>query len=351
MKVSIIIPTYNERENLPILLEKIFRVFKENSIDGEVVVVDDASPDNTGKVADRLVKRYKNIRVLHRETKSGLSSAVLDGIEIAKGDIIGVMDADLSHPPEEIPRFLKAMKKADFAIGSRYKKGSRIEDWNLKRKIISRSAKLLAKPLTNISDPLSGFLFFRKNLIKGIKLDPKGFKIGLEILVKARPKKIVEIPHTFIGRKKGESKLKAVEYLNYLHHIISLYFLKIEQFLKFCVVGSLGTITNLLILYGLTEFANIWYIFSAVVAFVIAATQNFILNKIWTFKDRRNGKAFVAKQWTKFFTISILSLGINLIVLYTLVEFFGVWYIFAQILATLVALSVNFLGNKTWTFI
>lgn len=350
MKVSIIIPTYNERENLPLLIEKIFKIFRENSIDGEVVVVDDNSPDGTGKIAEKFKKKYK-MQVLHRKSKLGLSSAVLDGIAIAKGDVIGVMDADLSHPPEEIPKFLKAIENgADFAIGSRYKKGGKIENWEIKRKIISKGAKLLAKPLTNITDPTSGFFFFRKNLINGIELNPKGFKIGLEILVKAKPKKIVEIPHTFVGRKKGESKLKSIEYLNYLHHLFSLYFFKAEQFLKFCVVGGLGTIVNLAILYGLVEFVKLWYVFGAAIAFVIAATHNYILNKIWTFKDRRTGKTFIAKQWTQFFVISIFSLGINLAVLYGLVEFFGLWYIFAQLIAIFVALFSNFLGNKYWTF-
>jgi len=350
MKFSIIIPTYNEKENLPLLAEKIFKVFKESSIDGEVVVVDDNSPDGTGKIAEKLKKKYK-VQVLHRKAKLGLSSAVLDGIKIAKGDVIGVMDADGSHPPEEIPKFFDAIENgSDFAIGSRYKKGGKIGDWELKRKIVSKGAKLLAKPLTNISDPLSGFFFFRKNLINGIELNPKGFKIGLEILVKSKHKKIVEIPHTFIVRRKGESKLKLVEYINYLHHLFFLYFLKAKQFLKFCIVGGLGTIVNLAVLYSLVEFVKLWYIFAAVIAFVIAATHNYVLNKIWTFEDRRTGKVFVVKQWIKFFTISVFSLCINLLVLWFLVEFVNLWYIFAQIIAIFVALFSNFLGNKYWTF-
>jgi dolichol-phosphate mannosyltransferase len=350
MKVSIIVPTYNERENLPLLVEKISKVLEENSIDGEIVVVDDNSPDGTGEIAEKLKKKYK-MQVLHRKGKLGLSSAVLDGIKIAKGDIIGVMDADLSHPPEEIPKFLKEIKEgADFVIGSRYKKGGKVEDWETKRKIISKVAKFLAKPLTNITDPLSGFFFFRKKLIDGIELNPKGFKIGLEILVKAKPKKVVEIPYTFVGRKRGKSKLNLKEYSNYLHHLLLLYFFKAEQFLKFCVVGGLGTIVNLVILYCFVEFFKFWYISSATIAFVIAATHNYILNKIWTFKDKRVGKKFIAKQWTKFFVVSTLSLGINLTVLYALVEFFGLWYIFAQIVAIFAALLSNFFGNKYWTF-
>jgi dolichol-phosphate mannosyltransferase len=231
MRVSIIIPTYNERENLPLLVEKLSEILEENFVDGEIVIVDDNSPDGTGEIAEKLKEKYK-MQVLHRKAKLGLSSAVLDGAKIAKGDIIGVMDADLSHPPEEIPKFLRAIKEADFVIGSRYKKGGKIENWDLKRKIVSKGAKFLAKPLTSVTDPLSGFFFFRKKLLEGIKLNPKGFKIGLEILVKAKPKKIVEIPYTFVGRKKGKSKLNLKEYSNYLHHLLSLYFFKFLKFAK-----------------------------------------------------------------------------------------------------------------------
>ncbi|MDI6798855.1 MAG: glycosyltransferase family 2 protein [Candidatus Aenigmarchaeota archaeon] len=350
MKVSIIIPTYNERENLPIAVERIFKVFKENRIEGEVVVVDDNSPDKTGKIAERLKKRHK-MQVLHRRAKLGLSSAVLEGFNVAKGEILGVMDADLSHPPETIPKLIKAIENgADIAVASRYIKNGGIEGWGIKRKVISKAATFLAKGLTSLADPVSGFFFLKKDVLDEVELNPKGYKIGLEIFAKSKDKKIMEVPYVFFERKLGKSKLNLKEIGNYILHLSSLYFFKAKQFFKFCIVGGLGTIVNLAILYSLVEFAGLWYIIAAALAFVIAATHNYILNKIWTFEDKRAGKKFIAKQWSKFFVISVFSLGINLFVLWSLVEFAGLWYIFAQIIAIFVALFNNFLGNKYWTF-
>jgi dolichol-phosphate mannosyltransferase len=350
--VSIIIPTYNEKENLPNLVEMIFIELHKNDLEGEVVVVDDDSPDGTGKIADHLKKKY-NLKVLHRKDKRGLSSAVLDGFEIADGDIIGVMDADFSHPPERIPELVEPIKKrkADMAIGSRYIPGGDIINWTIKRKIVSRGATLIARPLTKIKDPMSGFFFFKKEVIEGVDLSPKGYKICLEIIVKGNHKKVIEIPYTFRDREIGKSKLNLKEYLNYLFHVQGLYSYKCStryQFTKFCIVGGIGMLINLAILYALVEYAGLWYILAASIAFVIAVINNFVWNKFWTFNDV-NIKG-VGKQFTKFFVISVISLGINLAVLYALVEYMFTWYMLAQIIAIVFATGSNFIGNKFWTF-
>lgn len=227
-KVSVIIPTYNEKENIKILIPKIFEVFRKNRINGEVIIVDDNSPDGTGDAADQLSKKF-NVKVLHRKGKLGLSSAAVDGFKIASGDILGVVDADFSHPPEVIPKMIKCLDKADFVVGSRYTKGGGVENWSLKRIIISKGAGFLARGLTNVKDPMSGFFFFRRDVIKDTKLNPKGFKICLEILVKGDYKNVVEMPYTFAIRKFGESKLNWKEVYNYIKHVISLYWYKINE--------------------------------------------------------------------------------------------------------------------------
>ena len=140
MKLSLVIPTYNEKENIQKIIQKIQREFKENKINGELIIVDDNSPDGTGAILDKLKTKQKNLKVIHRTGKLGLSSAVLEGWKIAEGDILGVMDADLSHPPEKIKHLFFPIKdnKADFTIGSRYIPGGRIEGWNIKRKLMSK---------------------------------------------------------------------------------------------------------------------------------------------------------------------------------------------------------------------
>ena len=204
--VSIIIPTYNERGNIQRLLKRTFRVFQERNIEGEMVIVDDASPDGTGKLAQELGKHYP-LQVLIRKDKRGLASAVLDGFRIAKGEILGVMDGDLSHPPEEIPQLMEPIieGRADFVIASRYVEGGDMENWTPKRKIVSRAATILARPLTKIKDPLSGFFLLKKAVVTHAKLDPKGYKIGLEIIVRGDFKNVVEVPYTFKNIEYGKS--------------------------------------------------------------------------------------------------------------------------------------------------
>jgi dolichol-phosphate mannosyltransferase len=225
VEVSIIIPTYNEAQNIEKLVKKIATL----GLDSEIIIVDDNSPDKTGKIAESLKKDYKNLEVLHR-TERGLASAVVEGFKKSKGAIIGVLDADFSHPLNVIPVMLEAINsgKADLVVGSRYIEGGRIIGWSLFRKITSKGAILLSRPLTGIKDSVSGFFFFKKKIIKDLEFNPKGYKIGLEVIVKGKYEKVVEIPYTFTNRKSGKSKLGVGEYANYLLHLLKLYRYKIK---------------------------------------------------------------------------------------------------------------------------
>lgn len=182
------------------------------------------------KLQKILQKKY-NIRLIHRKGKLGLGSAVSEGFKLAKTNIVGVMDADLSHPPDAIPRIAGPLLKeeADFVIGSRYEPGGGIEEWLLYRKIISGVAKFMARPLTNAGDPLSGFFFLNKDILKGIKLEHKGYKICLEILVKARYKRLKEVPYIFRNRFVGQSKMDIKENITYIKNVINLMRYKIRR--------------------------------------------------------------------------------------------------------------------------
>lgn len=223
IEVSVIIPTFNERDNLPILLERITKAL--NGTSSEIIIVDDNSPDGTWKRAEELREQYENLRVLRRTDKRGLSSAVLDGFEMAQGDILGVIDADLSHPPEKIPELLEPIfnGEAEMTIGSRYIDEGGIEKWSFLRKLYSKTATLLVLGLTKVKDPMSGFLFLRKEVIENKELNPLGFKIGLEILVKGNYKSALEVPIIFGDRAYGESKLGGGVVLEYLIQLSNLY--------------------------------------------------------------------------------------------------------------------------------
>lgn len=353
MDLSIVIPTYNEKDNIQKLIQQVQSEFKTNSIKGEIIVVDDNSPDGTGEILENLKKKIKNLKIIHRKGKLGLSSAVLGGWKIANGRVLGVMDADLSHPAEKIPEMYKIIKKkeADFVIGSRYIKGGDIRGWGIKRKIMSKIATLFAKPFTKVKDPMSGFFMIKKECIEKKEFNSRGFKILLELILKAKYKNIKETPIVFINRTEGKSKAESREILYYLKNLLGYWKYRrkvIDEFLKFALVGFIGTLINLLVLYSFTEFLGIYYILSAVFAFLVAATSNFILNKVWTFKEKIGHKIFA--KYYKFLSVSIVALVVNLFFLYTFTKFLKIYYLISQVLAIGISLIINFIGNKIWTF-
>lgn len=353
MDLSVIIPTYNEKENIKKLLENLYKEFKDNKINGEVIIVDDNSPDKTGEIVEKLKKRYKTLQIIHRKGKLGLSSAVLEGFAVSKSSILGVMDADLSHPAEKVPEMFKAIKnnEAEFVIGSRYIKNGKIVGWGAYRKVLSKGATLFARVFTKVKDPMTGFFMIQKKCIENKKLNPKGFKILLEIIIKADYKNVKEIPITFVNRTEGKSKAGFGEIFYYLQNLVGYLPHKksvIGEFFKFAFVGLIGTIINLLILYSLTEYFGIYYLFSAIFSFVIAATSNFFFNKIWTFKEKAREETL--KKYAQFFSVSVAALIINLLFLYIFTEVFGIYYLISQAIAIGIALIINFTGNKIWTF-
>jgi dolichol-phosphate mannosyltransferase len=221
--LGIVVPTYNERDRLKDLVEKIFSTYAAAGIDGEVVIVDDNSPDGTGALADELA-RGRRITVVHRPGKSGLGTAVIEGFGRASAPIVGVLDADLSHPPELLPGMYAAMcsTSADFVIGSRYIPGGGTRNWGLGRLLMSRFACVLARTVTPIRDATSGFFLIRRDLAQDVRISAGGFKICLELLVRGRPASVIEVPYVFVGRTAGESKMNAKEALGYLKQLAGL---------------------------------------------------------------------------------------------------------------------------------
>jgi dolichol-phosphate mannosyltransferase len=221
--VSVIVPTYNERDNLAPLMERVFRTL--DPADAEVVIVDDDSPDRGAEEAARLGARFP-IRCLVRRNQRGLATAVIAGLRAAAGDLCVVMDADLSHPPESIPDLLRALNDpgVSAAVGSRFVPGGRIDlHWPLHRRLNSLLGRLLARPLTPVRDMMSGFFCVRRAELELAALRPVGYKILLELIVRHGWKNVVEIPITFSDRAAGKTKLSVGEQLRYLRHLARLY--------------------------------------------------------------------------------------------------------------------------------
>jgi dolichol-phosphate mannosyltransferase len=225
--LSMVVPTYNERDRIAELVAAVFAACEEHEVSLEMVIVDDNSPDGTGEVADQLAQT-RRVKVVHRTGKLGLGTAVVAGFEVASAPILGVMDADFSHPPSLVPRLLRTFHatNADVVVGSRYIAGGSTPDWPLKRRLLSRFACLLARPLSPIRDPASGFFLIRRDVAYGVPIKAGGFKILLELLVRAWPQRLVEVPYRFDDRELGESKMSMREATGYLVQLRDLYQLR-----------------------------------------------------------------------------------------------------------------------------
>ena len=372
-QVSIIIPTYNESENILRILRSIGEIIPKN-IPTQTIVVDDNSPDGTGKLVEDYLKTVKKmadntIEIIHRKTKDGLGSAILKGIQQAKGDTIVVMDCDFSHPPQIIPKLLESIKKYqyDIAVASRYIKGGEIQGWSLKRKLMSKFATLIAKKGLGINthDPMSGFFAFKRNIINGLNIDAIGYKILLEILVKTKNVTIKEIPYTFQDRESGSSKLGIKTIFEYFKSVWKLYrygkplekqekrssvkFL--SKAARFYTVGASGFIVNYLISLLFTGgISDMWYLHANVLGIIASITTNFILNKAWTFGDRDFGIKKTISQYGKFAMFSSFGALVQLGMVYLLVDSADIVYPMALILAVMTAAFGNFVFNKKFTF-
>jgi dolichol-phosphate mannosyltransferase len=395
--LSVIIPTYNEYENILQLVE----IIKDKLPDGlftEIIIVDDNSPDGTGKLIANYIEnaltkvcsgiqqahenssnfaintRESIVRLVRRENKSGLISAILQGIKSSTGKYILVMDADFSHPPETVPLLINELLRDpnSIVVASRYIRGGSIRGWPYKRLLLSRLAAKIAihgLKLCNVRDPISGFFAFPRHIIENIRFDTYGYKLLLEILVKAQGVRVKEIPYTFIDRKSGESKFDNRVMLDYLKAVWHLYrygresklvtakeekrrsVLFLSKAARFYSVGATGLLLNYIVSMMLTKgiISNFWYLQASTIGIMLSITSNFFLNKIWTFEDRNFSPRNTLKQYGMFLGLSTVGGVVQLILLYLFVQS-GFQYTASLVLAVAAASVSNFLLNKKWTF-
>jgi len=224
-KFSLVIPTYNERENVVTILRRL-QTLLDGAMPGEyeLIVVDDDSPDRTWEAAEALTAEIPAVRVIRRVDDRGLATAVVAGWKTAQGEFLGVIDADLQHPPEVVLKFVEALENgADLVVGSRHVEGGGTKDWSLIRRILSRGARalgcLILPAAGAVSDPMSGFFALRRDAVDFAELRPLGYKILLEVLGRGRFSKIEEVGYVFQARTEGASKVTWRLYWEYLVQI------------------------------------------------------------------------------------------------------------------------------------
>jgi len=224
MKIAVILPTYNEKENIKKLVPTLSKVFKKNKINGEVIIVDDNSPDGTGDAAELLAKKYP-VRTVHRNEKLGIGSAYVAGMNATDADIFFTMDADLQHDPEIIPTFLPKLKNHDIVIGARYTKGGKMNlCWY--RKMVSKGANTLVQNILGIPVPdvTSGYRAYNRKILKTLRkhsISSKGYVFLTEILFYALKDgaKVTEVPIIFNERQIGNSKLTKFEMVLFFYRV------------------------------------------------------------------------------------------------------------------------------------
>lgn len=312
-EVSIVVPTYCEVENLPVLVPQIDAAMKRDHTSYEVVIVDDNSQDGTDELCTQLAKSYP-IRFITRREERGLASAVVRGLHEAQGEVLVVMDADLSHPPEAIPDLVEACRSpdADFSIGSRYVEGGSIDsNWTRFRHWNSQVASYLARGLTAAKDPMSGFFAIKKTTFeRADKIRPLGYKIGLELLVRCNCRRVVEVPIAFQDRTRGNSKLTFGQQWLYVQHLGRLYPAKyagLARVARFGAVGLSGMavdLSMLCLLQPVTSFA-----FARALAIWVAMTWNFFLHRGFTFQAKTSDP--IGRQYGKFAGVCLLGATVN----------------------------------------
>jgi dolichol-phosphate mannosyltransferase len=228
LRLSVVIPTFNESKNLVELVRQLTEELDPELGDQyELIVLDDDSPDGTWELAAGMTAAYPKLRVVRRRGEKGLSTAVIRGWQISRGEVLAVIDGDLQHPPEVLIRLWQAIGKADLAVASRNVEGGGVSDWSLVRRILSRGAQflglvLLPGVLGRLSDPMSGCFMVRRSAIAGIPLNPLGYKILVEVVGRGRICSIDEVGYIFRERTTGESKVTWRIYLDYLRHLVRL---------------------------------------------------------------------------------------------------------------------------------
>ena len=360
--LSLILPTFNEAENLPVLLPKLEEVLK--NIPHEIIIVDDDSPDGTSRIAKELAEHISDLHVIRRIGRRGLSSAVVEGFLAAKGDVLAVMDADGQHDLTLIPKLYDAVHGGgNVAIGSRYVEGGSVGKWDERRYMLSRIATGMAVRLCKVEvrDPMSGFFALDRRTFEATlpRLNPKGFKILLDFLVHV-PKGTTakEIPFTFGTRLHGESKLSRrvqIEFLEYLYDVTFGKYIPLT-FVKYCIVGTLGIVVHVsmyellssifrdasgLSLYGFS--------LSVIGAIETAIIFNFLLNNVWTFAHIKL-KGF--KMLQGFITFN-LACAVGALANYATSAFLfsqGITDLLAVILGAFVGVFWNYTINRLMTW-
>lgn len=353
-KISIVVPTLNEEENIAPLLQRIFAATAGQRFETEVIIVDDGSTDGTRDRVKSWSRDYP-VRLLAREPEGGLAGAVLAGARAAVGEIVVVMDADLSHPPERVPDLAGPVlnNEADMVVGSRYVAGGTTPDWPWHRRLMSRGASGLAWPIVDVRDPMSGFFAVQRERFLQAAPEASGYKIGLEVIVAGGESlRVTEIPIEFKDRQHGRSKLGTEVIFAYLDRLCSLAggAVSPRTSIRFALVGLMGMTLDIACFQVMIH-ADYALAAAHIMGFVAATLFNYSLNAHWSFKETAQmSRGDGWRRYLHFLLVALLALLLRGAVLGTLVDVNGWSPQLAIIAAVGAAAIVNYFGSAFFIF-
>lgn len=320
LELAVVVPTFNERANVPLLVAKL-----EEALAGvawEAIFVDDDSPDGTAEAARELARRDPRVRVLQRIGRRGLSSACVEGVCATAAPVAAVIDGDLQHDETLLPRMLEALRnnpELDLVVGSRFVSGGGTGDWDRDRVAKSALATKLSRWVlkADLGDPMSGFFAIRTGIVRRLAPDLSaiGFKILLDLMTTSpRPLRFLELPYTFRTRAVGESKLDHVVAMEYLVALYDRLFGRVVpvRFAMFCAIGLIGVIPHMAVLSLLFAGLGTTFVAAQIVATGAAMTFNFFLNNALTYRDRRlRGAKALLDGWVSFCVVCSIGAVAN----------------------------------------
>lgn len=358
LELSVVIPTFNERDNIPLVIETLEKNL--SNIDFELIFVDDNSPDGTAELIRTIALNNPRVHCLQRIGRRGLSSACIEGMLASSAPYIAVMDADLQHDASILPQMLQTLRDdgldLDVVIGSRYVQGGSVGHWNHFRKILSRIATRLGQWIirARVEDTMSGFFMLKRSFLQDnvSALSGKGFKILLDLFAAAKtPVKFKEIPYVFKTRQYGQSKLNIA--------VIWEYFLLLMdqtlgkwipvRFIMFISVGAVGVIVHLSILKILLSKVGFSFLSSQVIATISAMTGNFFLNNWFTYLDQRLKGLNIIKGLFSFYLACSIGALVNFYISNSLYDH-GISWAIAGFVGLLIGAVWNYAITSSFTW-
>jgi dolichol-phosphate mannosyltransferase len=371
--LSVVTPTFNEAENLPLLVASLQESLAE--LRYEIIVADDDSPDGTWEIAERLGEADPSVRVVRRFHDHGLSAAVLDGMSIARGRVLAVIDADLQHDPAILPDMVAALDdgRADVVVGSRATEGGGYGDWAASRRLVSWVATFIARVVlrVSVSDPMSGYFALTRSAYErgAAGINPRGFKILLEFIGRDRDLRVLEVPYEFRNRVHGETKLNRSVIRSYLLAVAELRLGRQVDpaFLLYVLVGLVGLVVNSAV-FSLAEAAGVPQFTtglnealdpiygSFVLSVAVSTVVVFALNNEFTFWEQRYSGWKLLPAFVVFVGMTIVGTLVHVGV-FTYLQNIGLLLsvlgdagarTFHNLIGAIVALIVNWYLNTTY---